>query len=293
LANIESERILVTGARGQVGREFQEQARNHAPIEWRFPGKAELDIAEPGQIDRIFSDFKPTVCINCAAYTAVDRAESEPELAERINAAGPAHLADRCRTDGAFLVHLSSDYVYHNGLNRPLREDDPTLPQSVYARTKLAGDLQVLDYPHAFVIRSSWIFSPFGHNFVKTMRRLGAEREKLTIVWDQIGSPTYALDLVEGILSLLALPERPGGILNFSNEGVCSWYDFAFAIMEEEGLACEVTPVPTGMYPTAARRPPYSIMDKTRWKQLSGKPIPHWRTSLRHCLQRLRAEAEG
>jgi len=287
--NIGAERILITGANGQVGQEFREQARSIADTEWRFAGKEELDITDPEQIHRLFSAFRPTVCINCAAYTAVDKAESEPNLARQINADGPAKLVERCRLDDTFLVHLSSDYVYHNGLDRPLREDDPTRPQSVYARTKLAGDQQVLTYPNALVIRSSWIFSPFGHNFVKTMLRLGSEREKLTIVWDQIGTPTYARDLVLGTLSLLGLSKRPTGILNFSNEGVCSWYDFALAIMEEEGLACQVTPIPTGTFPTAARRPPYSIMDKTLWKHHSGERIPHWRVSLRHCLERLRA----
>ncbi len=287
MANIAPNRILVTGSAGQLGKEFQLLAASLPNSQWLFTTKAELDITEPESINPIFADFKPQICINCAAYTAVDKAESEKDLAHTVNVLGPANLVSACRQWDTYMVHFSSDYVYHNGLNRPLRETDPTQPQSIYAQTKLGGETEVLDYEAGLVIRTSWVYSAFGHNFVKTMRRLGQEKKELRVVYDQIGTPTYAWDIVRQVYELLGHSVRPAGIFNFSNEGVCSWYDFALAIMEEEQFPCRVSPILSLDYPTAAQRPPYSVLEKSKWKKLSLTSIPHWRSSLRHCLQRL------
>lgn len=287
MGNIKPNRILVTGAEGQLGHEFQFLSKSFEQDEWLFTDVGQLDITESEQVNDVFHSFNPTVCINCAAYTAVDQAESDPDKANRINVLGPTNLTKAARGLQARLIHFSSDYVYHNGLNRPLKETDPTDPKSVYANSKLEGDLVVLAYDKTIVIRSSWIYSPFGHNFVKTMKRLGAERDELSVVYDQIGTPTYAFDIAQASMQVIQHPDLPFGLFNFSNGGVCSWYDFALAIMEEEGLPCQVRPILSKDYPTDAERPPFSVMDTSRWKAVFQGPIPHWRQSLRHCLDRL------
>jgi dTDP-4-dehydrorhamnose reductase len=284
-------RILLTGCEGQLGRAFQELAAARPGEAWRFTDKDQLDITSAPALEETLSAFRPQVLINCAAYTAVDRAESEPGPARRLNVDAVAHLAEACQKQGTRLVHYSTDYAYHNGLNRPLREDDPPRPKSVYARTKLAGEEAALSLcDQSLVIRTSWVFSPFGHNFVRTMLRLGAERERLRVVYDQVGTPTYAPDLAGATLALLDLHRPPTGLLNFSNEGVTSWYDFACRIMELARLDCRVEAILSADYPTPARRPPYSLLDKSRFKSLSNYLIPHWHDSLRQCLMRLGAD---
>lgn len=281
-------RILLTGCDGQLGRAFQELAAGRPGEDWRFTDKAQLDICSAPAVREAVRHIRPDVLINCAAYTAVDQAENEPGPARRLNVDAVAHLAEACRKQGVRLIHYSTDYAYHNGLNRPLREDDPPRPKSVYGRTKLAGEEAALSLcDHSLVLRTSWVYSPFGHNFVRTMLRLGAERKCLRVVYDQVGTPTYGPDLAGATLALLDLPEPPAGLLNFSNEGVTSWYDFARRILELARLNCRVEAILSAEYPTPARRPPYSLLDKSRFKSLSDYAIPHWEDSLRQCLRRL------
>lgn len=281
--------ILVTGANGQIGRELQALAEGEN--RWIFAGREQLDLEVPGAVEAFFKAFEVEVCINCAAYTAVDRAESEPGRAERINHHAVAELAEACARQGSTLIHFSSDYVYHNSLNRPLREDDPTLPQGVYAKTKLAGDLAAVHInPLTMVLRTSWVYSVFGHNFVKTMLRLGRERGEVRVVNDQIGSPTNARDLAR-VAHFVAcnIPARdyPTGVFHYSNEGVCSWFDFARAVIDLSGLPCKVVPISSAEFPTPASRPFYSVLDKSKFKEAFSLPIPYWRDSLQDCLQLL------
>jgi dTDP-4-dehydrorhamnose reductase len=290
--------ILITGAGGQVGRELLALRKSFPALSLLPAGHRTLDITDPAAIAG-FLDRRPVnYCINCAAYTAVDRAESEPELARRINVEGPALLATCCAERRIPLLHLSSDYVYHNRLNRPLREEDPTTPKSVYARTKLAGDQQVLKHhPYSIVVRTSWVYAAFGHNFVKTMIRLGKERESLRIVYDQVGAPTYGHDLAKALLLIIEKIDRREvasnkwpGIYHYANEGVTSWYDLALTIFELCGINCCVEPIESKEYPTPASRPSFSLLNKNKIKNTFDIDIPHWKSSLQDCLERL---AEG
>lgn len=282
--------ILITGANGQVGQELRTIAATYAGHTFIFTDRENLDITQPEEIHRALQDKRPDVVINCAAYTAVDKAESEPEQAALLNAQAPGFLAKACAETNTFLIHLSTDYVYDNQQNRPLLETDEVHPQSVYARTKLEGERAVWAHTEqAIVIRTSWVYSAFGHNFVKTMLRLGEEHNVLTVVFDQIGTPTYAWDLAQAILDIiLENPYRQHpGTYNFSNEGVTSWYDFALTIFAERPLYCQVYPILSADYPTPARRPTYSVLDKTKIKETFGLEIPHWLNSLQHCLPRI------
>lgn len=283
--------ILVTGAAGQLGREIQALAAGFPGTAFHFKDSTQLDICNETAIQRLFGTVSFQWCINCAAYTAVDKAEAEPEVAFRVNAQGPMLLARACREHGARLVHLSSDYVFHTGQNRPYREADPTHPQGVYAKSKLAGEDAVLrEHPAGgMIVRTSWVYSQYGHNFVKTMLRLGAERKEINVVCDQIGTPTYARDLALSLLRMIAgadelSPDLLRGIYHYSNEGAASWYDFALAIMELAQLPCKVNPIETEAYPTPAKRPPYSVLNKSKWKAAFGQVIPHWRESLGEML---------
>ncbi len=284
-------RILVTGAGGQVGQEIQALQGEFPSCEWTFTDKDDLDLSVPGNIRTFFYTRKFDYCIHCAAYTAVDRAESEPERAARINAHAVREIAEGCKQQGTFLIHLSSDYVYDNTLNRPLLETDPAIPRSVYAKTKLEGDLAALEVHGAstLILRASWIYSAFGHNFVKTMLRLAREREEIRVVCDQIGTPTYAADLAKTILNLIETGQAKAhpGVYNYSGEGVCSWYDFAKTILGLANLPCRVVPIPSEAYPTPAPRPFYSVLDKTRFKTSFGASLPYWKDSLEACLRKM------
>lgn len=282
--------ILITGAQGQVGRELADWAPQYPDLRCQWTDRSELDLTNADQIAQYFSEHQIDVVINCAAYTAVDKAESEAALAERVNSQGVEFLAKACQKHGAFLIQLSTDYVYHNGCDRPLLETDPLNPQSVYARTKQAGEEAALaESQPAMVVRTSWVYSAYGNNFVKTMLRLGQERDALRVVYDQVGTPTYARDLARVLLDIVQAGNyrQNPGIYNFSNEGVTSWYDFAHAIFAERQLDCQLTPIRSAEYPTAAARPPYSLLDKAHIKNTFQLTIPHWRDSLVHCLQRL------
>lgn len=290
--------ILITGGLGQVGQCFRQLSAQYPQWRFVFVDLGDTDITNRRAIRALFESLghdEPTWCVNCAAYTAVDKAESEPQAARRINVAGAENLAAACADRGIPIVHLSTDYVYHNRQNTPFREDDPVSPKSVYARTKLAGDRAVLrTSPLAMVVRTSWVYSAFGNNFVKTMLRLGAERKTLNVVFDQIGTPTYAPDLAGAILQIIRKVETNEipvtdihGVWHYSNEGVTSWYDFAHAIFELKNMACRVHPITTADFPTPALRPPFSVLDKGKIKAAFNLEIPHWRESLIRCLEEL------
>lgn len=281
--------LLVTGANGQVGSELRVLANNYPSFKWHFTDHLKLDITQEAAVQQYFEQYSFDYCINCAAYTAVDKAESEAEKAATINVEGVRHLAQACYQSGTRLLHLSTDYVYHNNTNTPFVEDAPTAPQSVYGSTKLAGELAAIAaQPETLVVRTAWVYSSFGHNFVKTMLRLGKERNELSVVFDQIGSPTYARDLAVALMAIITQQKEPfRGIYHYSNEGVCSWYDFAHAIFEFKNLTCQLKPIETKEYPTPAQRPAFSLLNKRKIKEDFGLSIPHWRDSLRSCLELL------
>ena len=284
--------ILLTGAAGQLGCELSFLAPQFPEFNLLATTRETIDLNRPETIDSFFARHSIQYCINCAAYTAVDRAESESELAEQINAHGVRKLALACKEADIPLIHFSTDYVYHNRQNKPFKEEDPTSPQSVYAITKKKGEEAALTaQPLSMIIRTSWVYSSFGHNFVKTMLRLGRERSSLNVVFDQIGTPTYARDLALAVFQILRKihqqeieREQMAGIFHYSNEGVTSWYDFAKAIFEITRTDCNVQPIETSAYPTPAPRPPFSVLNKQKIKSTFGIQIPYWRNSLKTCL---------
>lgn len=284
-------KVLVTGANGQVGQEIKYLSKQFPTMDFVYIDIAELDITDTQKVSTFFANANFDYCINCAAFTAVDKAENSVELATAVNVTGVKNLATACKANSCKLIHLSTDYVYHNQCNRPLVETDVTHPQSVYASTKLEGDVLAQDIlPDSIVIRTSWVYSSFGHNFVKTMCRLGKERDTLGVVFDQIGTPTYARDLAQAILTIIQKIDQgesvaTGGLYHFSNEGVCSWYDFALAIFELENISCQVNPIETTDYPTPASRPPFSVLNKKKIREKFQLNIPHWREGLKNCLE--------
>lgn len=298
---LEGMRILVTGATGQMGQALARLIRPRPGWEWHFHGRDSLDLTDADQVMAFLRFLQPEAVINTAAFTAVDQAEQDVDAAFLLNRDVPGHLAAGCAAVDALLVHLSTDYVYDNGQSTPYRETDAVRPQSVYARSKLAGEQEaLLLYDNTTVIRTSWLYGPVRHNFLQTMRHLGRQRSTLQVVFDQIGTPTYTDDLARAIVRLLeqykadpAGRHQLRGIFNYSNEGVSSWYDFAEAIMRLEGLPCQVQPIRSAAYPTPARRPAYSVMDKQKIKETLGLPIPHWMDGLERCLKSLHHQEEG
>lgn len=289
--------ILITGANGQLGQELASVLAGDDNWKVALTDKEELDITKHLAVSSYVAELDDLrYVINCAAYTNVDKAEEDVELAHSINMNGAQNLARSAKEVEAQMIQISTDYVYHNEQNLPFKEGDETNPKSVYASTKLAGDNYVQRaHPMAMIIRTSWVYSSFGHNFVKTMLRLGRERDSLGIVFDQIGTPTYARDLAKVIVEIInkvekgEVPrEKMAGIFHFSNEGVTSWYDFALAIFEKEKITCNVSPIETKDYPTPAKRPPFSVLNKSKIKKTFGVDIRHWRTGLDDCLRLLR-----
>ena len=285
-------KILVTGANGQLGHALRRllPGTGHAAD---FTDRGELDLTDAGAVGAYVRETGPDAIVNCAAYTAVDKAEEDGDLCAAINEDAVRTLAETAAATGARLVHVSTDYVYHNGLDRPLREDDPATPQSTYARTKLAGELAAAQaYAKTVTLRTSWVYGLEGHNFLRTMQRLGAQRDRLTVVSDQIGAPTFADDLAGAVLYVLAQADLPGGTYNYAGLGVGSWYDFARAIMEAYGLDCAVAPIMSVDYPTPAARPPYSVLDLTKARD-AGFPLRHWRDALAAFVAADRPAATG
>ena len=291
-------KILVTGSNGQVGQELNALTPLFKDFIFEFVDVQDLDITNAEAVEAFFNIHGFDYCINCAAFTAVDKAETEQELAFLVNVEGVKNLATSCAQHQTQLIQLSTDYVYHNNQNTPFKEGDPVNPQGVYAATKLQGDqtaMQIL--PSSMILRTSWVYSTFGHNFVKTMIRLGTERETLSVVFDQIGTPTNAHDLALAILNIIQKVEnkvfeksKMAGVFHYSNEGVTSWYDFAKAIFKIENISCKVSPIETSEYPTPAKRPPFSLLNKHKIKTTFDLEIPHWEESLSKCLENLRAD---
>lgn len=278
-------RVMICGAGGQLGQKLIGAARQLENVRIFAYNRSSLDITKPADLRAAFAEAKPDVCFNAAAYTAVDRAEQDAEKCRLVNVDGAQRLAAACHEAEINLVHFSTDYVYSDGHNRPLREGDATSGSSVYARTKLEGENAVMrQHPDAYIIRTSWVYAEYGHNFMRTMLRLGAERNQLSIVSDQIGTPTYAADLAAAALELVQEQPEPG-VYNYANSGVCSWYDFAHAIFELSRTDCQLRPIRTEQYPTPAKRPSYSVLDTGKISEVVGRPR-HWREALVDALGR-------
>lgn len=281
--------ILVIGASGQLGQELRVAAEGSAQ-HYTFTSHSELDVTDQLAIQHFVQDHHIDTIINCSAYTAVDRAEDEPEKADRINHQAVAALAALAKAQGLYLIHISTDYVFAGDSHRPITEEETPRPQSVYGRTKLLGEDAIRRAGcRALILRTSWLYSTYGANFLKTMCRLMQERQELSIVFDQIGTPTYARDLARFIVSYLEQDKdsRQEGTYHFSDEGVASWYDFAEAIRHRMGYSCQLHPIRSEQYPTKATRPSYSVLDKAKLKRDFGITLPHWQTSLEDCLNQL------
>ena len=281
-------KILITGCNGQLGNELQLLEKNYPNHQWLNTDVEELDITNQWAVNQFVAENKVDGIVNCAAYTAVDKAESDRQLATALNTEAPAYLAAAIEKRGGWLLHISTDYVFDGTKHTPYVETDTPCPDSVYGSTKLAGEMGVMKFCRkTMIIRTGWLYSTFGNNFVKTMLRLGREREQLGIVFDQVGTPTYAHDLAQAIMTAIEQGVKPG-IFHFSDEGVCSWYDFAKAIHRMSGInRCQVSPLHTEEYPTPASRPHYSVLDKTKIKQTYGIEVPYWEESLKECIEKL------
>jgi len=290
-------KILVTGANGQLGSELRRLSQTgYKKGEWSplfiFTDQAELDITDKISVMRFITESGVDVIINCAAYTAVDRAEDDVQLCTLVNGTAPGVLAHAANETGATLVHISTDYVFDGQGPRPYKEEHKTSPVSVYGKTKLSGEIKVSEgCNNYYIIRTSWLYSIYGNNFPKTILKLAGERESLNVVFDQVGTPTYAADLAEAILELL-INRSPYGTYHYSNEGVCSWYDFALEITKLAGLNCKINPVTSEMFPTKAVRPPFSVLNKDKFKKATPASIPHWRDSLKRFYTQLVKNSE-
>ena len=282
-------KILITGCNGQLGNEIQLLEKQHQQHTFFNTDVAELDITNPKAIGQFVEENHIDGIVNCAAYTAVDKAESDADFCRKLNADAPGYLAEAIERQGGWMIQISTDYVFDGTQHTPYREDASTCPNSVYGRTKLEGEQNVTSRcRRSMVIRTAWLYSTFGNNFVKTMLRLGREKDELGVIFDQIGTPTYARDLAVAIFAAIE-KGIVAGIYHFSNEGVASWYDFTLAIHRLAGIeSCRVRPIHTTDYPTPATRPHYSVLDKSKIKSVYGIEIPHWETSLADCIALLK-----
>jgi len=283
-------KILITGAGGQLGSEIRFLSTQYPDREFVFTDYQELDITDRQAVLAFVEQGQYYAVINCAAYTAVDKAESDNEKAYLINETGAGNLAEAAAKTGAKFVHISTDFIFDGTHSTPILESDKTAPLSVYGASKLAGELAVqAANPDSLIFRTSWVYSSFGGNFVKTILRLCRERESISVIYDQIGTPTYARDLAKTILDTLdtAIKKKISGVYNYSNEGVASWYDFAVAIRDIACLKTKITPIETTQYPTPATRPKYSVLNKKKVKEAFDIEIPYWRDSLRDCMKLL------
>ncbi|MBG6187862.1 dTDP-4-dehydrorhamnose reductase [Flavobacterium sp. CAN_S2] len=284
-------RILVTGAKGQLGSELQVLSKDYSQFEWIFTDREELDLCDLDHLTSEIARINPQIIINCAAHTAVDRAETEIELSDILNHKAIAVMAKWSHANGCKLIHVSTDYVFDGTAETALTENAATNPINIYGVTKLAGENACLqENPNSIIIRTSWVYSSFGANFVKTMSKLMQERDTLNVVNDQIGSPTYAADLAQAIMDILTHEQWQAGIYHFSNEGEISWYEFALAIKELGNFDCEISGIPASNYPTPAKRPQFSLLDKSKIKNTFGVVVPDYKESLRKCMKLLRSE---
>ncbi len=279
--------ILVTGGNGQLGTELRKRSSSLSDFNIIFSDLADLDICNAKAVKEYFRSQMPEYLINCAAYTAVDKAEAEKDLAQKVNSNAVKILNDACMQYNTRMIHISTDYVFDGLLFRPYREEDTPHPLSVYGKTKLSGEKKLSPF-NSIIIRTSWLYSAHGNNFLKTMLRIGREKGALRVVFDQVGSPTYAGNLAEAIYSIIQFCQKsifPHGIYHFSNEGVCSWYDFAREILIKSDVKAKIEPIETKEYPTAAQRPYYSVLNKHKIKSTFGIAIPHWEEGLISCLK--------
>ena len=278
--------VLVTGANGQLGQSLQFIAPNYPELHFVFCSSIDLDISNIENCKSVFSKIKPNYCINAAAYTAVDKAESEPEKAYLINVIGARNVAEVCKTHNTILLHISTDFVFEGNATKPYTENDIPNPTGVYGQTKLEGEKAIqLVFENYYIIRTSWVYSQFGNNFMKTMLRLASERDSISVVNDQIGTPTNAIDLAKALIQIILTDNRQPttdnfGVYNFSNEGQCSWYDFAKEIFKINNIEIDLKPIPTSSFPTPAKRPKYSVLDKTKIKSTFGIIINKWEVSI-------------
>lgn len=274
--------VLVTGASGQLGQALQFISNEYPQLEFVFCTSQMLDVTNLTSCEAVFEKFRPAFCVNAAAYTAVDKAESESESAHRVNTDGAKNMALVCRKYDTVLLHISTDFVFDGEKNAPYTETDLPHPTGIYGQTKLDGEAAVTAvWEKHFIIRTSWVYSQFGHNFMKTMLRLGAERDSLAVVSDQIGTPTHAVDLAQALVTIMLSRQTDYGIYNFSGEGECSWFDFASEIFRVSAIDTSVKPIATSDYPTAARRPKYSVLDKSKIKEVFAMDIKNWKESLK------------
>jgi len=281
-------KIVVLGASGQLGSCLKKVAEERNITDISFPSEQDGNILDTTLLDKLFAAEQPEFVINCAAYTAVDKAEDEQDICRKVNREGAANIAEACVKYNATLIHISTDFVFKGDVPKLLSETDPTEPENIYGLTKLEGEQDITRILEKhFTIRTSWLYSEYGNNFVKTMLRLGKERDSLGVIIDQVGSPTYAIDLAGAVLDVIESGSNAYGIYHYSNEGVTSWYDFAKTIFDISGTEVNLNPVKTSEYITKAVRPAYSVMDKTKIKTTLGIKIPYWRDSLAVCISRL------
>lgn len=280
--------VLVTGSKGQLGNEIQVLAPAYPQFNFIFTDVEELDICKREAVDGFFSENKIDFLINCAAYTAVDKAEDDEEKCYQINKDAVGYLGEASARHGVKMLHVSTDYVFDGKSYIPYTEDAPVSPATVYGRSKAEGEQRLVSVlQSAVIVRTSWLYSSFGNNFVKTMLKLGRERKRLQVVFDQVGTPTYAADLADALLQIISAAELVPGIYHFSNEGVCSWYDFTLAIFKSAKIACDVLPIESREYPTKTPRPHYSVLNKQKVKSAYNLRIAHWEDSLNRCVQKL------
>jgi dTDP-4-dehydrorhamnose reductase len=286
-------KILITGSKGQLGNEMKLLVKNYPSYQLIFTDLEELDITDMQAVSAYFNELHPDIVVNCAAYTAVDKAEQETDIALKINSLAVRNLSNACGEFNALLIHISTDYIFGGKGYRPYVETDTPDPESSYARSKYSGETQMLSScQNGVIFRTSWLYSSFGNNFVKTILKYGRERGKLNVVFDQVGCPTYAMDLASAILKVIPQLEGHEGveIFHYSDEGVASWYDFAMAIISFSGIRCVINPVETKDYPLPAPRPYYSVLNKTRFKEKFGIEIPYWRDSREECIKKISSE---
>lgn len=281
--------ILITGSNGQLGNEIRVISENYSQHQFFFTDVAELDITDLSAIENFVSENKMETIINCAAYTAVDKAEDDVDLCYKINRDAVKNLGEIARKFGLKMIHVSTDYVFDGTNHIPYTEDMPVKPLGVYGKSKLEGEQVLLQsFPDAVIVRTSWLYSSFGNNFVKTMLKLGRERDELNVIFDQVGTPTYAGDLAEAILKIISSEKIISGIYHFSNEGVCSWYDFTKTIHRIAGITCNVKPIESKDFPAKVTRPHYSVLNKAKIKSVYSIEIPYWEDSLEKCIDILK-----